>query len=129
MLVGIVGRIANDDRYFLGILFFDTLQVFGRDRGKQAALLACIAKAHIVEGIYKDEVLKFFVFPYLLFVGKLYVQVGYVVGQDAHFIGTYFVFVLVFDLLFLGAWEVVNQISNESACTCGRVENLYAFAE
>ena len=94
-LVGVVRRVANDNGDVAFVLPFDAFAVFIRQAKQSPSGAHNRFKTHVVQGVYKENVLKRFVLPRLLFVGVLNVEVGDVIRQNRHFIAVQFVFVFV----------------------------------
>ena len=98
-LVGIVRRVADDDGDVALVLPLDAFPVLvGQAKQPHLARVRGL-KAHVVQRVHKDDVLKRLVRAHLLLVGVLDVEVGDVVGQDGHFVAVQFVFVFVRQLL------------------------------
>lgn len=122
-MVGVIGWIADDDGNFLPVLVLNAFGVFFGEGG-DVFLFSAECEAHVVECIHEAEVFKFEVFACFLVEGKFYIEVADIIGQDGNFVSVDFVAVFVFDFIFA---EVVNQIADEGACSCGGVEYFDVF--
>ena len=121
-LVGVVGRVADDDGDLFFVLAFDAVGVFVGE-GKDVHLRV-FAEVHVVvQGVHEAEVFEFEVLSGFLFVGEFDVEVGDVVGQDLHFVGVEFVAVFVFQFVFA---DMVDEVANEGAGAGGGIEDLHA---
>ena len=121
-LVGVVGRVADDDGDLFFVLAFDAVGVFVGE-GKDVHLRV-FAEVHVVvQGVHEAEVFEFEVLSGFLFVGEFDVEVGDVVGQDLHFVGVEFVAVFVFQLV---EADVVDEVADESPGSGGGIEDVHA---
>ena len=130
LLVGVVGRVADDDADRLFVLLLDAdpvllgqaAQVEGALASYGTAGRSLLLPVQVVQRVHEAQVGELQVAARPLLVGVLDVQVGDVVGQDGHFVGVDFVEVLALQPV---GGQVVDQGGDEGARPGGRVENLH----
>ena len=131
-LVGVVRRVADNDRYLLFVLALYPRSILGGQRKEvaRAAVFLHIARRQrmveclgIVERIGKAEALKLLVPAHLLFVGVFYIQIGDIIRQYRYLVGVHLMLVFVREAS-LG--QIVDNVADERAGTGSRIEYLHA---
>ena len=129
-LVGVVGRVANDDADAAAVLALDAGDVFFTHAAKQvgAHAFGCGVQAHVVQRVNKAQVGKLFVAASQCGKGRLNVQIRHVIRQDGHFVGVQLMAVLVRQLFRLAA-KVLQQLANKGTRASGRVQNVHVLVD
>ena len=125
LLIGVIGRIADNYADRALVLSFDARHVFIRCPAQQIVLVTRMEaeRRHIIERIDKAQAGEFGELAGDGRIGGFDIQIGDIVGQDGHLVGVQFLLIFVGQLFRL-ATEMLDQFADKGAGAGGRIENL-----
>ena len=127
LLVGIIGRVADDDADLAVILALDPAHIFVADRPIKVIHMTCILpkRRDIIKRIDKAEIGIFSELPGDRRVSRLDIQIGDIVRQDRHLIGVKLLLIFV-PQLFVISPKMFEQLNDERASARRRIKDFNA---